>query len=203
MPKRLFFSAVVLWLSWILLIYTSVTMVLVIVELQKKRLINHDFLMLKLQPGAPDKPAIYIMAEKVAAGEDGSKAGIHISIPEGGENMERKCCLRRIECRSQIGLLDLTAILKKQSPDYDLINDNCWDYARNTTKFLLEECILRSSGACEDQKRLQKELKNLDANLVNKHFVNTSERIVKYAVNTGERIEKYAKSHVLDRLKFS
>jgi hypothetical protein len=167
-------------------------------EVQKKRLINHDFLVLKLQPEKQNEPAFYIKAEKVAGGDDDkgkpATAGIYISVHEGlnDQDMERRCCLHRIECGSiHVSLDKIIAVLKKKDPNYDRRDENCWDYARKTTEWLLEACKKAlATEKCDEYRRLHWELEHLEINLVKKH-----------AVNTVDRAVKYAKTHVWDKLK--
>lgn len=84
--------------------------------------------------------------------------------------------------------------MNNKSPNYsyDFEELQLLDHARKTTKLPSEGCIQGKSDGCEDERRLHKELEDLDANFVNKHFV-----------NTGEKMVKYAKSHVFVRLTFS
>jgi hypothetical protein len=133
-------------------------------------------------------PALHIKAEKLAKGT-GGPAGIYVSVLKNPEEVERRCCLFNIECRSNIGFTALMKILKKELPNYHIKNYNCWDYARRTTKSLLQACIDTKREGCEDHRRLQVELEGVEYKIVRHHFVNT----VKSAGN-------YLKTEVWDRV---
>ena len=153
--------------------------------LQKKRLINHDYLVLLIRSGEGE--AFHIKAEKVAGvDEDFNQHGIHITIlPEGLNDKDlKRCCLHRIDCNIYVALEDILATLKKESPTYDVVHNNCWDYARRTTKSLLNDC-LNLLGARHSQfmyspgeySRLHGELESLENNLAKKHTANTFQRM--------------------------
>ena len=159
--------------------------------MQKKRLINHDSLILKIQSGPRHRhtwqPPIYIFAEKVGRDEKNNlKAGIYITKFEGDPaDIDTKYALHSIDCRStRFGsLLNLVETLKICSPHYNVIHSNCWDYAFTTTKLLLKKCIQISKecgGAEEERERLHAELKHLEANMLRKHGRNQVKRVANF-----------------------
>ena len=96
-------------------------------------------------------------------------AGIYITkFEKDPADIDIKYALHSIDChRTCFGsLLKLVETLKHCSPDYNVIHNNCWDYAFSTTKLLLKKCIQISKdcgGAEEERRRLREELKHLAA----------------------------------------
>lgn len=118
------------------------------------------------------------------------KAGIHISVEVPSDHDLRNICLYKINCGVHLSLLDIEAILSKHDPNYNARDQNCWDYAKHTTKRLLEACMKASSSEqCEEYRRLHSELDNIEKNLCVNHILNNSKRAV-----------KYLKTHVVDKL---
>ena len=164
--------------------------------MQKKRLINHDFLLLKIQSGPRHGQPVdlYISAEKVGKDEI-NEAGIYITkFEKDPADIDTKYALHSIDChRTCFGsLLKLVETLKQCSPDYNVMHSNCSDYAFNTTKLLLEKCIQisKDGGAEEERQKLDEKLNKLEANLVRNH-----------ARNTRKRVENFVKTRVRDVLK--
>jgi len=89
----------------------------------------HDFLGFRVRVGVREK---LIKAEK-------SKGEIKISNVESLETngTEIKHGPVGVEDCGEIGMGDLLAILKKHSPDYCLLSDNCWLYADSTFRRLI------------------------------------------------------------------
>jgi hypothetical protein len=162
--------------------------------MQKKRLINHDYLILKIQSGPRHRhtwqPPIYIFAEKVGEDEK-NKAGIYITkFEKDPADIDTKYALHSIDCCSMCfgSLLNLVGILKICSPHYNIIHNNCWDYAFSTTKLLLEKCIQISKecgGAKEERERLHAELNHLEANILRKHGRNQVKRVAHFVTTSG------------------
>ena len=159
--------------------------------MQKKRLINHDFLILKIQSGPRHGQPVdlYIFAEKVGKDEI-NKAGIYITkFEEDPAVIDTKYALHSIDCHPTCfgSLLKLVETLKQCSPDYNVVHSNCWDYAYETTKLLLKKCIQISKdrgGAEEDRQRLHEELKHFAANKVRNHGRNQGKRVKNFAKTT-------------------
>ena len=159
--------------------------------MQKKRLINHDFLILKIQSRPRHshtwQPPIYIVAEKVGRNEeDDSEAGILITKFETDPaDIDTKCALLSIDCHGTCfgSLLNLVGILKSCSPNYNVKHNNCWDYAVSTTKLLLNECIRisRERGRAEEERKMLHALNHLESKIVKKHGWNQSKRAVNFA----------------------
>lgn len=124
---------------------------------EKRRLIDHVFLILKIQPG--EGPALHIKAAKLFGVDDeGNGQGIHISVEADEDDRTRamlcRCGLHSIECSIGVRLDSLIAVLKKWNPYYDVKRDNCWDYARETTKLLLGACMEIVGSGHPKHKRL-------------------------------------------------
>lgn len=155
--------------------------------MQKKRLINHDYLVLRVQSGPRHtharQPPIYIVAEKLGS-DPKNKAGIYITNFQGDPADITRCALHTIDCRSsRFGSLRNLEENLLHSPDYNSVHNNCWDYAFKTTKLLLKACIQIANdggGAQEERERLQKELKRLEANIIGKHGVNQVKRAANF-----------------------
>lgn len=158
--------------------------------MQKKRLINHDFLILKIQSRPRHwhawQPPIYIVAEKVGRNEE-DEAGILITkLETDPADIDTKCALLSIDCHGTCfgSLLNLVGILKSCSPNYNVKHNNCWDYAVSTTKLLLNECIRisRERGRAEEERKMLHELKNLKSEIVKKHIGNQGKRVKNFVV---------------------
>lgn len=167
--------------------------------MQKKRLINHDYLILKIQSGPRHRhtwqPPIYIVAQKVGNSET-KEAGIHITkFEQDPADIDTKYALHSIDCRStRFGsLLNLVGILKSCSPNYNVKDSNCWDYAFSTTKLLLKKCIQISKecgGDEEERERLHEELNHLEANIIGKHASNQVKRVNNFGTTmVGRAVE--------------
>jgi hypothetical protein len=81
----------------------------------------------------------YIKAEKYwsSGTSRGDRAGIHVTRPlnihNGGEPAMKRCS----EC-GEILMKDLIETLTDHTPDYQLLSQNCMDYARDTFDKLLK-----------------------------------------------------------------
>ncbi|XP_024397826.2 uncharacterized protein [Physcomitrium patens] len=147
-----------------------------------KDLINHDYLILVIEAGEPSAEALYIKAHKLG----GDKAGIHIThVPSSVIDAvlhEGVRCFT-IDCdrgeKKRMQLEALLAILKKENPNYSLINANCWDYAKNTAKSLVRGCVEVNSISAAEKSRLQKEHDNLEAQLAFRHIHNTATSLIR------------------------
>jgi hypothetical protein len=165
--------------------------------MQKKRLINHDFLILKIQSRPPQwQPPIYIIAEKVGRNEE-AEAGIYITkFEKDPADIDTKCALLSINCHGTCfgSLLNLVGILKSCSPDYNVKHNNCWDYAVSTTELLLNECIRisRECGRAEEERNMLHELNHLKSNITKKHLRNQPKRVLKFVVNQISPKSTYA-----------
>ncbi|KAG0601170.1 hypothetical protein M758_11G089500 [Ceratodon purpureus] len=160
---------------------------------EMRNLINHDYLVLELQRGGSSSEMLYILAQKLGRMSSTSSsnstggAGIHItSIPVNSlrEILHDGVKVHSVDCGKKFIPLDkLNSILQKEDPNYSLRNNNCWDYALATTKWLVMECI-RAEGTDRDEKdRLQQELDNLEANLNAKQMFNTAKILFERATN--------------------
>lgn len=158
---------------------------------QRKRFLNHDFLILKLQPRDRDVPPLHIWAEKVgedhSSGED--RPGIHISLCNDVEDVEQRCSLLKIACGCSVSLPDILSILQRQGPNYDERNDNFWDYTRETTKWLLEACIQDCRTRARDKMRLQAQVTHLEANLFRNHAINTVQSAAEMCRNLNAPVQ--------------
>ncbi|KAG0556980.1 hypothetical protein KC19_11G092700 [Ceratodon purpureus] len=160
---------------------------------EMRNLINHDYLVLELQRGGSSSEMLYILAQKLGRMSSTSSsnstggAGIHItSIPVNSlrEILHDGVKVHSVDCGKKFIPLDkLNSILQKEDPNYSLRNNNCWDYALATTKWLVMECI-RAEGTDRDEKdRLQQELDNLEANLNAKQMFSTAKILFERATN--------------------
>ena len=156
--------------------------------MQKKRLINHDFLILEIQSGPRHRhtpqSSIYILAEKVANNLE-CKAGIYITkFDEDPSVIDTKYALHSIDCRSsRFGSLDeLIKILRPCSLDYSILHNNCWDYTLSTTKSLLMACIkiAKDGERTDKEERLQKELNHLEVHMMHNHVGNQVKRAANF-----------------------
>ena len=144
-----------------------------------KDLINHDYLVLKIQPGEPNAEALHIMAHKL-------RGGIHVThIPStdlASVFHEGVRCFT-IDCdrgeRKRIRLWAIIALLKVEDPDYSLRNANCWDYAKNTAKRLVKACVEVGSISAAEKARLQNEHDHLEANLAFRHMHNIAKSLLR------------------------
>ncbi|KAG0577164.1 hypothetical protein KC19_5G135700 [Ceratodon purpureus] len=153
---------------------------------QMKDLINHDYLILKLQPGEPNTEPLHIMAHKL-------RGGIHIThIPSSDISTifhEGVRCFT-VDCHrgepKRIRLWELIAMLKLEDPDYSLRNANCWDYAKNTAKRLVRGCAQVGNISASEKTRLQKEHDTLEANLAVRHMHNIAKSLIR-RISSGSR----------------
>ncbi|KAG0616172.1 hypothetical protein M758_5G095600 [Ceratodon purpureus] len=153
---------------------------------QMKDLINHDYLILKLQPGEPNTEPLHIMAHKL-------RGGIHIThIPSSDISTifhEGVRCFT-VDCHKgepkRIRLWELIAMLKLEDPDYSLRNANCWDYAKNTAKRLVRGCAQVGNISASEKTRLQKEHDTLEANLAVRHMHNIAKSLLR-RISSGSR----------------
>jgi hypothetical protein len=148
---------------------------------QRRGLINHEYLVLKVQSSPSDN--LYILAEKV--GNKG-KVGIHVQVAYPEDYDEKNVVLLEIDCGGVPMKLDSLEklLLEADTPDYNLRDHNCWDYATSATKRLLNECIAKVSGGDEAKRaRLQQELQDLEANLNSKNIVNTWKKVIGWSTS--------------------
>lgn len=152
---------------------------------QMKDLINHDYLVLELRPGAPTAEVMHIMAHKL-------RGGIHIThIPSSDVTSVFHDGVRcfTVACRKKrIRLEALVAILKEEDPDYSLRNANCWDYAKNTAKRLVKGCVEVPGISSAEKARLQAEHDNLEANLTFHHFQNVAKSLLRNVARNSSRV---------------
>jgi hypothetical protein len=154
-------------------------------QMKERGVINHDYLVLELQPGDPSSKKFYILAEKLVAGGKLGKAGIYISYKtadEAGFLLNDKTKLYDIKCGQKhfIPLDSILAILKEVNPDYSLRNANCWDYATKTTKWLAMKCAEVYGISAEEKARFISEHDNLEVNLNNKKMQNVAKTVAAY-----------------------
>jgi len=132
-------------------------------------LINHEYLVLELQASPTEK--LHIHADK----RSGPDPGIHVdkALPEDYD--KKKVVLLEIHCGGVPMKLNslVDRLSKADIEDYNLRNNNCWDYALRATKVVLNECILGARSGVEEVARLQEEIRNLEANLTKKGIVHT------------------------------
>ncbi|KAG0612881.1 hypothetical protein M758_6G059500 [Ceratodon purpureus] len=149
-------------------------------EIQKRGLINHDFLVLEIQPGNGGEN-FYILAEKLRRDEEG-RVGIFVTYRSKGDapcwyNKDTK--LYTVFCRmKQIALNKLEKVLLSADPNYCLQGNNCWEYAMRTVQNLLlelaEDC---KTSEAEIKTKLLEEYTNLEANLNDSNIKNHWEDI--------------------------
>ncbi|KAG0612882.1 hypothetical protein M758_6G059600 [Ceratodon purpureus] len=162
---------------------------------QRRSLLNHDSLLLEIQHGNPNEPStLHIVAEKLGGTPTEEETpGIHIYPCE---RLQDKAIdsLHDIDCGSaRLSFRKILAVLEKKGSGYDLRDDNCWDYARKTTKWLLEACIeaLESDGEFEEARRLQTEKAQLKLNLFECIVDNSGDIIENFIDNSGDIIENF------------
>jgi formylmethanofuran dehydrogenase subunit E len=96
--------------------------------------IEHEYLLLhvKLKSGEH----FWIRAEKY--GSSGDSAGIHVKPAVNiHDEVENNAIMRCSKC-GEILMKDLIKTLTDHTPNYQLVSQNCMDYARDTFKKLLE-----------------------------------------------------------------
>lgn len=145
-----------------------------------RALINHDYLVVEVQPGETDAGSLYILAHKLGKGtgsSSNSKAGIHISLipaDEVSDNLHTGVQVYTVRCGNlRIPFKKVTQVLKEADPHYSLRDNNCWDYATATTKRLLQECIHAEGISAGEKARLQKELNDFESNLNSRQMMST------------------------------
>ncbi|KAH9570144.1 hypothetical protein CY35_02G025500 [Sphagnum magellanicum] len=94
---------------------------------------EHEYLLLdvKLKSGEH----FWIRAEKY--GSSGDSAGIHVKPAVNVHDEAESAIMRSSKC-GEILMKDLIKTLTDHTPHYQLVSQNCMDYARDTFKKLLE-----------------------------------------------------------------
>ena len=149
-------------------------------QVSSRSLINHDYLVLELQGGGGEK--YYIRAHKLQRGGDQEKAGIYINPLEKKavkNELNNGVKLYAIKCGVHIPLMSIIKTLKAANPDYNLRDNNCWDYATFTAKELALECSRVAGITSVEKARLEKESSDLEANLTSRHIFHTVYKALK------------------------
>lgn len=158
--------------------------------------VNHDFLVLELQPGNRKYDKFFILAEKLYSGTN-KRAGIFIKYQTAEEiqfYLTDKTVSHSIECGKQILLEELLKILKSVDPDYCLRDTNCWDYAIRVEKKLLRVLADDPKTSEEEKARIRLERQNLEANLVTKGMKNLWEKVKDYTSKGSSAIARQFRS---------
>jgi hypothetical protein len=99
--------------------------------------IQHEYLLLDVKLGSEEE--FWIKAEKYASSGTlpGDRAGIHVTRPLNIRN-ELKSVQKHTSKRGEILMKDLIKTLTDHTANYQVVTQNCMDYARETYDKLVE-----------------------------------------------------------------